>query len=315
MNDIPTTLKCGLNSVFVADGLCHLFTSDSTGTGFGIQWYSFPALRENIDDMVQSKLGSADGDYQYEPKQNNLGTFTIQPGDGWTFRMLNRDFSPSSSVVDAFAIHCSGGVWYIPFLGCGVKGPSSGDYGIHDIAYEQNSNRIFVLFTGDDDLYAYDDIQEKVNSDNVVVLMKENCDQRIRTFNSIAVARNPLDNDKVFIDYSDMDYWTALVYGRRSRPDFFNVEKWCGSPGGSMSFQQHNTVLFGDSLFDAAQLRFHNISKTKDMYDILDVNEVDKNYYGLFKDDTKEDEVYTVFKCPSEENGVVQRLPWSVVHP
>ena len=51
------------------------------------------------------------------------------------------------------------------------------------------------------------------------------------------------------------------------------------------------------------------------MYDILDVNEVDKNYYGLFKDDTKEDEVYTVFKCPSEENGVVQRLPWNIVHP
>jgi hypothetical protein len=45
------------------------------------------------------------------------------------------------------------------------------------------------------------------------------------------------------------------------------------------------------------------------------VNEVDKNYYGLFKDDAKEDDVYTVFKCPSEENGVVQRLPWRIVHP
>ena len=50
---------------------------------------------------------------------------------------------------------------------------------------------------------------------------------------------------------------------------------------------------------------FHNISKTKDMYDLLDVNEVDKNYYGMFKNDTRDDEVYTVFKCPSEENGVV----------
>ena len=313
MNDIPTTLKCGLNSLFVADGTCNLFAVPNSGTGFRIQWYSFPSDKETMDAMVQSKLGSNTGEYRYEPKLNTTRSFEIQP-NGWTFRMLNRDFSTTSGIVDAFAIHCANDTWYVPLLGCGIRGPSR-DYGIRDIAYEQNSNRIFVLFTDSKDIYAYDDIQEKVNFDNVVVLVKENANQRIRTFNSIAISPTPLDNDKVFLDYSESNDWTISIYGKREEPNMFNVEKWLGSPAGNMSFSQYNTILFGDSLFDAAQLRFHNISKTKDMYDILDVNEVDKNYYGLFKDDTKEDDVYTVFKCPEEENGVVQKLPWDIVHP
>lgn len=315
MNDIPTTLKCGLNSLFVADGVCNLFAASNVATGTPIQWYSFSALRADIDSMVQGKLGSNTGEYRYEPKLNTTGTFRIQPKDGWTFRMLNRDFSIATGIVDAFAIHCADDTWYIPLLGCGIRGSRQVDYGIRDIAYEQNSNRIFVLFTDSNDIYAYDGIQEKVNFDNIVVLVKENANQRIKTFNSIAISPTPLDNDKVFLDYLESDKWVVSIYGKREEPDMFNVEKWLDSPGGSMSFSQYNTILFGDSLFDAAQLRFHNISKTKVMYDILDVNEVDKNYYGLFKDDTKDDEVYTVFKCPEEERGVVQKLPWDIVHP
>ena len=50
------------------------------------------------------------------------------------------------------------------------------------------------------------------------------------------------------------------------------------------------------------------------MYDILDINEVDGRYYGLFKNendgtDVNGKETYTVFKCESK-GGVVQRLPW-----
>lgn len=45
--------------------------------------------------------------------------------------------------------------------------------------------------------------------------------------------------------------------------------------------------MFGDNLFDEGQFRFHNISKNKEMFDILDVNEVDGCYYGLFKDESE----------------------------
>ena len=55
------------------------------------------------------------------------------------------------------------------------------------------------------------------------------------------------------------------------------------------------------------------------MYDILDVNEVDGRYYGLFKNEdsskaSKDRLTYTVFKC-EPKGGVVQRLPWEIVCP
>ena len=52
------------------------------------------------------------------------------------------------------------------------------------------------------------------------------------------------------------------------------------------------------------------------MFDILDINEVDGCYYGLFRNgDTRDSESrYTVFKT-SDEGGVVRRLPWNIIHP
>ena len=51
------------------------------------------------------------------------------------------------------------------------------------------------------------------------------------------------------------------------------------------------------------------------MFDILDVNEVDGCYYGLFKDKRSVDEeTYTVFKTAAP-GGVVQRLPYTIVVP
>ena len=61
-------------------------------------------------------------------------------------------------------------------------------------------------------------------------------------------------------------------------------------------------------------MRFHNMSMNKSMYDILDVNEVDGCYYGLFKNESPGSGVdgmdtYTVFKT-DENGGIVHRLPW-----
>lgn len=84
--------------------------------------------------------------------------------------------------------------------------------------------------------------------------------------------------------------------------------------------------MFGDTLFNSEQLKFQNISKNKEMFDILDIDEVDGCYYGLFKDEknsTDDETLYTVFKtAPSykdargiDRTGVVQRLPYKVVDP
>ena len=104
-----------------------------------------------------------------------------------------------------------------------------------------------------------------------------------------------------------------------SSPVEYNREIWYFRPGlDRRGYQQYNSIMFGDSLFNEGQLRFHNISKNKDMYDILDINEVDGRYYGLFKNENAGTEVngketYTVFKA-EKEGGVVQRLPWQILN-
>ena len=113
-----------------------------------------------------------------------------------------------------------------------------------------------------------------------------------------------------------------MLYGKRT-PTIgsatYNREIWDKRPGlDSTGYRQYNAIAFGDSLFDEGQLRFHNISKNKDMYDILDVNEIGDCYYGLFKNDYDGDvdgkKTYVVFKALSK-GGVVQRLPWKILDP
>ena len=48
------------------------------------------------------------------------------------------------------------------------------------------------------------------------------------------------------------------------------------------------------------------------MYNILDINEVDENYYGMFKNDITDK--YTMIKCP-KDGEVIQTLPWNIVMP
>ena len=136
--------------------------------------------------------------------------------------------------------------------------------------------------------------------------------------------------DSLFLDYfrtpdeSEDEHhdWRIALYGKNTSKDPVecNRETWYFRPGlDRRGYRQYNTIMFGDSLFDEGQLRFHNISKNKDMYDILDVNEVDGRYYGLFKNETDGTDVngketYVVFKCESK-GGVVQRLPWQILVP
>lgn len=136
--------------------------------------------------------------------------------------------------------------------------------------------------------------------------------------------------DRLFLDYFKMPGheddefhdWRIVLYGKNTskEPVECNREIWYFRPGlDRRGYQQYNSIMFGDSLFDEGQLRFHNISKSKDMYDILDINEVDGRYYGLFKNDNpgtdlEGEATYTIFKCESK-GGVVQRLPWQILAP
>lgn len=123
----------------------------------------------------------------------------------------------------------------------------------------------------------------------------------------------------MFLDYYDDDTdglaWRIRIYGTLDGK--LHVEEWSGSPQ-SRRLSQFNTIVFGDTLFSEDQLKFHNMSKNKEMFDILDINEVDNCYYGLFRnnDVRAEEATYTVFKtADSEFGGVIHRLPYKVVVP
>lgn len=119
--------------------------------------------------------------------------------------------------------------------------------------------------------------------------------------------------------------WNMTIWGRWDRdgmPTRYDCEEWLDSPGRKRSnHRQYNTIIFGDTLFSDHQMKFHNISQNKEMFDILDVDEVDGYYYGLFKTETYSRDgestptpTYTVFKTP-DDGGVVERLPYEIIMP
>ena len=132
---------------------------------------------------------------------------------------------------------------------------------------------------------------------------------KIETFSTVQLQDGSPQLEFVYLDYEGPDNWTIRLYANES------VETWPGSPSFSM-FHAYNNVLFGNSLFNSGQMQFHNISKNKQMVDMLDVNEVDGLYYGLFKSNVQGDDGgYTVFKSSGDGQGVVKRLPWKVIVP
>lgn len=207
------------------------------------------------------------------------------------------------------------------------------------MAYEQTGNTLYVLFENDPLVYRYDNLQRQADSKNRILLVKENATMKIETFHSISITDKSMGYNYIYLDYVDkavdgipvrdadgklLKTWNIVLYGKVEKDDGWHVdmETWGNDPGtGAKDFQQYNTIFFGDTLFNEAQLKFQNIAKNKDMFDILDINEVDNCYYGLFKDEssaTKDKnlgyDIYTVFKT-AVDGGVVKRLPYEIVTP
>ena len=157
INVVKTSIDGKLAGMFVANETCNLFVN----IGSDIRWYAFSSSNSDIYTFVQYKVQSDSGDYVVEPKMQ----FTKHPisSEGWLFKMLNRDFVGTSRINDAFAIHCEETseteqpLWYVPQLDVYIYGAESTG-GILDMAYEQYGDRLYVLFNGDNHLYAYDSI-------------------------------------------------------------------------------------------------------------------------------------------------------------
>lgn len=340
INTIRTTLKGNLVGAFVADDTCNMFV-DIGGDGEPkIMWYTFDSTHSTMDMFVERKVESDNKEFEFEPRMK----FTQHPitNEDWLFKMLNRDFTlvGRSKVNDTFAIHCKNKengqeLWYVPQLDSYIYGASS-TQGVLDLAYEQYGDRLYVMFCPetkedgtvvyDNHLYAYDNVASTKTFDGFVILKKETANLKLATFNSMCITDDALCFDRMFLDYfqsddgKDTNQWNLALYGenKSKTPVEYNEERWYFRPGADRNdFQMYNSIMFGDSLFDLGQLRFHNISKNKDMYDILDVNEIDGRYYGLFKNENKGSEIhgqptYTVFKA-EKDGGVVQRLPWQIL--
>ena len=126
--------------------------------------------------------------------------------------MLNRDFVGTSRISDAFAIHCKQAsetdqaLWYVPQLDAYIYGanstrPDANTDGIFDMAYEQYGDRLYVLFNGDNHLYAYDNIGQTKTFDGFVILKKETATLKLKTFNSMQITDGKLEYDRLFLDY------------------------------------------------------------------------------------------------------------------
>ena len=139
--------------------------------------------------------------------------------------MLNRDFVGTSRISDAFAIHCKQAsetdqaLWYVPQLDAYIYGanstrPDANTDGIFDMAYEQYGDRLYVLFNGDNHLYAYDNIGQTKTFDGFVILKKETATLKLKTFNSMQITNDKLEYGRLFLDYfrteSDQDAARAV---------------------------------------------------------------------------------------------------------
>ena len=63
MNAIDTTVYGKVEGMFIADGVCHLFTRNGTEP---IRWYYFSSVKSYLDNIVKRKSESG-GSYVFEP--------------------------------------------------------------------------------------------------------------------------------------------------------------------------------------------------------------------------------------------------------
>ena len=326
INTIDTQMAGSVKKVVFADDYCHVFTQMQRGDEESVRWYKFDSSSLNMSMLLDDKRIQL-GDYEYLPSQI-MTKFKILPlgrTNDWIFKMGNRDFSNNGGISDAIFVHCidlddDKDMWYLPNIDTYFKSTTQDQ--IIDMAYEENCNHLYVIFNGDRHVYRYDDVENLKDSMGRVVLQKELCTLKIVTKYQTAIdigGRNSLSS--VFIDYTgDSKTWKVKLYGSVGNAHINEV--WDGSPGlNDYLFKKYNVIIFGDTLFNEDQLKFQNISKNKDMFEMLDVNEVDRCYYGLFRNDSKKMlnknlgyDTYTVFKS-APDGGVVQRLPYEIVVP
>ena len=331
MNRVDTTIDEPIVGMFVADGICNLFTGyEDVGL---ISWHTFEATKSHMDLLLENKRADA-ANYEFEPTLKFLD-FPLT-NDGWVFKMLNRDLSFSSDIQDAYAIHCKDSTsdqkyyWWVSELDAYVYS----QFNIKDMAYEQHGDSLYVLFDDDPYVYRYDHLKSiGGDSQGRILLKKETATMKIETKHSSATSHKNPQWKYIYLDYDAPTEWKIMLYGKtdESSSSTVDIETWDENPGKSNDdFTQYNIIIFGDSLFNEQQLSFQNVSKKKDMFDILDINEVDGCYYGLFKDESTEAkeknleyDIYTIFKTAplvsnggkKTFNGVIQRLPYQIVNP
>ena len=107
------------------------------------------------------------------------------------------------------------------------------------MVYEQYGDRLYVLFNGDNHLYAYDNIGQTKTFDGFVILKKETATLKLKTFNSMQITNDKLEYDRLFLDYfrteadEDAEYhnWRIILYGRNDTKNTYNREIWYFRPG------------------------------------------------------------------------------------
>ena len=143
-------------------------------------WHRFNSNKYHSESLVQSRVGSSSADFTFEPHVQ-LMEYPISD-DGWTFKSANRNLSGTPSIGDAFCVHFRDGGTDMWYLNRGSIYLWASGYGIRDVAYEQNSDCIYVLFTGDSHIYRFNNPSASEDSRHRVLLVKENADMKIETF-------------------------------------------------------------------------------------------------------------------------------------
>ncbi len=320
MNAIRTNVFGDVVGVYVADEVCHVFELIEGE----VRWYTFSATKSFMDSLLTYKRDGK-GEYVFNPTMKQM-EFKISPYNEWKLRFANRDLSDTakSEIRDAYMVpFLSDGyvMWFLSSIECYLYTDPS--IKIVDVAYEQYGDSVYVMFSDrnesgeyipDHYLYRYDHLAERKDSRNRVLLKKEVADMKVETFHSVYISNEAktFKYDYIYIDYEDppegqsRKTWKVKLYGMNGGK--VCVEEWSGSPGNHhLDFQMYNSVMFGDSLFDDSQLKFQNVSRHKEMFDIIDVNDVDGCYYGLFKNEAEDEDgktmrekyghdIYTVFR-------------------
>lgn len=326
INTIDTQIVGNVVKVFFANGHCNVLSMTGIGNSRVVRWYRFDSSYNYMSHLLDNKRLEL-GSYEFSPDIVQM-KFKIRPATngGWLVKMANRDISPTSNTVEAFMLHCwdeenERDMWYLSEIDGYLYSPDNIE--ILDMAYEDDTGFLYVLFKDDEHVYRYDDVVSGIDQMGRILLQKELASIKIETRHSTMVKEGQSTKfTHIFIDYdgSESSDWTLKLYGQTDGQ--MDVECWNGSPGSQYSqFKKYNTIMFGDYMFNEDQLKFQNVSKNKDMFEMLDVNDVDGCYYGLFRNDSQlamaknpDHDIYQVFKS-APSGGVVRRLPYEIVVP